>query len=355
MSVQTSESWSRESWAAVIGQSDAVTALQQWVAEPVHAFMFTGPAGGGKAAAAFVFAGEVLAHGLDEETADRHRRRAVGRTHPDIEFYSPAANQLAVDEIRQLIPLIYKKPIEGRRRIVIVDRFDSANDQGAAALLKHVEEPPPGTVLIILREVAHPEHVAVASRCVGVAFGPIPDDAVAATLMAEGASSQRAADIAAAAAGNLKRARLLLSDQGFEARSAAWQGAPARLDGSGYAASEIVRELREMLDQAVATLEPVHTAEIEELAAREEALGTRGSGRTEIVARHKREVRKIRTDELRYGFGVLARLYSAGLAAGGAPRLIEAIDRLRQANEDLARNPNEELLLLNLFWQLPPL
>ena len=52
---------------------------------------------------------------------------------------------------------------------------------------------------------------------------------------------------------------------------------------------------------------------------------------------------------------MLARRYRVALAEGGGPEIVEAIGRLREANEALVRNPNESLLLHNLFWNLPPL
>ena len=342
-------------WAEVIGQGAAIATLEAWVAEPVHAYLFTGPSGTGKAAAAFAFAGAILAHGESPEAGSRHLSLALARKHPDVEMYSPQSNTIDVKGVKDLIPLVFKKPIEGRRRIVIVDRFHDASPPAAAALLKPVEEPPSGTVLILLREVEVPEHIAIASRSVEVPFPALAQATVIEWLVEQGVDVDRAAGIAEAAGGDLNRARLLIPDEAFAVRAEAWRMAPTRLDGSGYAVGQLASELKQLIDEACELLGPVHDAELAELAEREEALGTRGSGRAEIELRHKRELRRIRTDELKFGLAALSRRYGARLAAGGGAEIVAAIDRIRDANEALVRNPNEPLLLQNLFWNLPGL
>lgn len=347
-------------FGAVIGQAKAVEVLRAWTAEPVHAYLFTGPSGTGKEQAAFAFAAAILASGADDDDADRITRRVVEGIHPDVEFLSPEANQLGAEDVRKLTPSIFKKPVEGRRRIVIVDRFDSATPAAAASLLKPVEEPPPGTVLILLREAVLPEHVAIASRCVEVLFSTLSDEVMGEWLRQEGVEPELAATIIEAAAGDRSRAELLLSDTGFAERAEVWRQVPERLDGSGNRAAALADELRTQLDAAVAAIEAAQAVELEALSEREEQFGTRGSGRAEMEARHKREIRKVRTDEIRFGFAVLARRYREALVGeadvdGGASAALVAVSRLRDANEALIRNPSEGLMLQNLLWQLPTL
>ena len=84
----------------------------------------------------------------------------------------------------------------------------------------------------------------------------------------------------------------------------------------------------------------------------------RGSGRSVIEARHKRELRRHRTDELRSGLAVIAGAYRDALVADTAPHpdsVVDAVHRIHQAIEALDNNPNETLLLQSLLWSLPPL
>ena len=108
---------------------------------------------------------------------------------------------------------------------------------------------------------------------------------------------------------------------------------------------------------AAAPLAERHAAEVAELDARIERFGERGSGRKPLEERHRRELRRHRTDELRSGLGVLAGAYRDLLVAGGAAPPGGARRRRRPAStariEALEHNPNEPLLLQSLLWSLP--
>jgi DNA polymerase-3 subunit delta' len=95
---------------------------------------------------------------------------------------------------------------------------------------------------------------------------------------------------------------------------------------------------------------------LEALTEREESFGARGSGRRQLVDRHKREIRHHRDDELRFGLATLARAYLArGVDDGLSPAeaCLLATERITEATGDLMRNPNETLLLQALFLDLP--
>jgi hypothetical protein len=76
-----------------------------------------------------------------------------------------------------------------------------------------------------------------------------------------------------------------------------------------------------------------------------------------LAERHKRELRRLRHDELRFGLATLAGAYRDALAAGaGDDRAnIEAVAAIQAAAEAMVRNPTESLLLQSLLLKLPPL
>src|SRR5690606_29904823 len=148
---------------------------------------------------------------------------------------------------------------------------------------------------------------------------------------------------AASSAGNLDRARVLVTDQGLARRRAVFAGIPARLDGTGYTVVTATDEIVTLADEAAAVLAPLHAAEIADLEARVAAPGERGSGRKGLEDRHKREVRRYRTDELRSGLAVIAGSYRDALVAGTATRpdaATRAVSRIHEALDALERNPN---------------
>ena len=162
--------------------------------------------------------------------------------------------------------------------------------------------------------------------------------------------------VAAAANGSVLRARDLVADERLAARRDAWWSVPDRLDGSGSAVASIVEELRELIDDANAGTVDRQRVELDQLDEREEHLGTRGSGRRDLEARHRRELRQFRTDELRFGLATLANRYREAVMAGDErPGVLDATGHIRETHESLQRNPNEALALQALLLGLPSL
>lgn len=351
-----------DSWRALAGQPEVARRLALAAETPVHAYLFVGPPGSGKLQAAGVFGGEILARS-DPGGADRHRRLAAGLIHPDIVVFAPRGNSLRLGrsddpgEIPAIIREASRSPTEASRKIVVVQQFQTAEAAASSALLKLVEEPPASTIFVLLATDVPPHQATIESRCTRVDFPALSDEDVAAVLVEEGlVEPDRAVVVAAAANGDLGRARVLVLDERLAARRDAWWSVPDRLDGTGAAAGALVEELRSMIDDASAARVASHDDELARLDEREEHLGTRGSGRRETEARHTRELRQFRTDELRFGLATLARRYRATIATGDSrDGPFEAVDRIRSAAEALIRNPNEALLLQALFVRLPPL
>ncbi len=341
----------------VIGQDDAVRRLRAAVSAPVHAYLFVGPSGAGKRRAATTFAGEVLA-AADPDGAERHRRLAEAEGHADVHILDPAGSSLRRDEEAEpLIVQASRSPVEGNRKVLIVNRFHTATPAAAASLLKTIEEPPATTIFVLLAEDVPPEHVTIESRCTRVDFPPVPTASIEAALVAEGlVDPDRAAVVAAAASGSMERARVLTDDDRLAARRESWWSIPDRLDGTGAAVAALVEEVRGLIDDAGDAKARVHEAELVALDEREEQLGTRGSGRRDLEARQRRELRQFRTEELRFGLSTLAGRYREAVVSGDERHgVLEASRHLRDTADSLVRNPNEALALQNLLLKLPAL
>ncbi len=227
--------------------------------------------------------------------------------------------------------------------------------QAGPTLLKAIEEPPASTVFIVLADEITPDLVTIASRCTIVEFPPVPPEAIAAQLEAEGVPTEVAEVAARAAGGDLDRARLLASDPQVVARRQLWFGAPDRLDGTGHTAMSLADELLATLDEVAEPLQARHADELEELDAAEQTLGERRPGeRKRMQERHQREERRVRTDELRAGLAALTDRYREGLAAGGDAAAFTAAAGLVQGVCDaLVFNPRERLQVESLLLHLP--
>lgn len=344
-------------WDGVIGQDHAVAQLTAAAVNPVHAYLLVGPAGSGKRAAARAFAALLLSAGSEGEEAERHVRLALAEAHPDLHVIEPttAQGRMDVETARTIVRQAVLSPAEGSRKVLVLEDFHLI-DRFGAILLKYVEEPPASTFFVILAEDVPPELVTIASRAVRIHLGPIPLTAVTDRLIADGVDADRAASIAAAAAGDLDRARLLATDARFVVRSDALRAIPGRLDGTGARAAELAAEVKALIDDAQDVINARHAAEVAELQERIERYGQRGSGKKDVEDRHKREVRRHRTAELRFALATFAGVYRDALPTAAQPdRIVAGLHRLDGAALALERFPNETLLLQALLAHLPPL
>lgn len=302
------------------------------------------------------FAGELFASGTAGEEADRHRRLASDGAHPDLIVIEPEGQTLRIDEATRVITEAFRSPIEADRKVVAITQFHTAEPVVTNKLLKTIEEPPAATTIILLAEEVKPDQITVQSRCLTVPFVGVPPAAMASWLASKGVAEDQIDVVVTAAAGDLQRAELLVADEAFGIRRAAWLSVPDRLDGTGSAVVQLTSELRQMIDDAQEPLDARQAVEAEELDRVEKDLGPRAGARKAMIERHKREQRRHRNDELRLGLMLLAGAYRDRVTAADdvhvAQRAMRAIDRLRETTEALQRNPIEDLLLHALFLDL---
>jgi DNA polymerase-3 subunit delta' len=127
---------------------------------PAHAYLFHGPPGVGKRAAALAFATGLL---------DGDERVARG-AHPDVYVLEPLGEQIRIDAIRELRHDLHMRPFEASRRIYLLLGADLMNEEAADALLKDLEEPPPYAVIVLVANELGPLPETIRSRCQLVPF-----------------------------------------------------------------------------------------------------------------------------------------------------------------------------------------
>lgn len=344
-------------WSEVVGQDRAIAQLRAAAVHPVHAYLLVGPAGSGKRAAAVAFASVLLGVDAVDRGADVDRAVSLALTenHPDLHVVEPEGARLSVDEARAIVTSASRSPVEGRRKVIVLAEFHRVERFGAI-LLKTIEEPPESTVFLVLADEVPPELVTIASRSVRIDLGPVPEEAMIDRLVSDGTPVETARIAAAAAAGDLRRARLLVGDPALGVRRDSWSSVPLRVDGTGGTAAQLVDEVLAHIDAAQEPLDERQQAEREQLQERIEAYGQRGSGAKELEARHKREVRRHRTSELRFGLATMAAVYRDRLASAHDPSPhLDALAAIQAAAEAIDRNPNELLLLQGLVSGFEPI
>ncbi|HSL56737.1 MAG TPA: hypothetical protein VK866_02740 [Acidimicrobiales bacterium] len=351
-------------WVDVVGQPEAVAHLRAAAVAPVHAYLFVGPEGSGRRAAARAFAAELFAAGADPAAAERHVRLALAEQHADLTVVERTGASIPVGDAREpepgsarwVVRRASMAPVDAGRSVYVLLDFHLVS-AAAPVLLKTIEEPPPHVVFVVVADEVTPELVTIASRCVRVDFHRVPVAAIEERLCAEGVAPDVAGAAAAASLGDLDRARLLATDPRLGVRLAAWASVPERLDGSGSTIAALAGELAAHVDDAQAPLDERQRAEAAALDAQASATGGR-IVRKDLEATHKRATRRLRTDELRHGFSVLAARYRDALGTGSGidtAGVLASIDAIREASEALVRNPNEALLLQALLCRVVPL
>lgn len=335
----------------VVGQDRAVAHLVAAAKAPVHAYLLVGPAGTGTREAARSFAAALLCADGGCSNCEICRRVVAG-VHPDVRFFERTGASLRVEEIKPILEAASLSPAEAPRKVLVLVDFHLVAEQ-YPRLLKTIEEPPATTVFVVLAEQVPPELSTIASRCVRIDFPPAPEKAVREALVAGGVDATVAAEAAAASGGRMDRARLLASDPGFAERREAWRAVPGRLDGTGATAATLADQLLAGLESMLEPLAARHAEELVALAERARLYGDQPGVRKDTEARHKREERRLRTDELRFGLSALAGAYRDRLASDRSPaEALAALDAIATANEALIRNPNTTLLLQALLVRL---
>ena len=168
---------------ATENQPAARAALSAALRSPGHAYLFAGPPGSGKRAAARAFAAELLDGGAADPDDARRRALADPSPHPDLVWLAPQGTQHLVDELRErVIVAAAYRPFEGARRVFVIEAAEAMADEGQNALLKTLEEPPPFVHLVLITSEPAALLETVRSRCQPVRFAPLGAEAVEARL-----------------------------------------------------------------------------------------------------------------------------------------------------------------------------
>jgi DNA polymerase-3 subunit delta' len=349
---------------------------------PSHAYLFRGPRGAGKRAAARAFAAEILASAAPDPEDARRRALLDPSPHPDLVWLTPRGAQHLVEEVRErVIRAAVYRPFEGGKRLFVIEAAESMRDESQNALLKTLEEPPEYAHLILL--TSEPESLleTVASRCQPVDFAPLPIPAIEAALT--GGDSDEITTAARLSAGDLEHARFLLSEPGRSLRvaalEAAWAIGPdsAKAQSSGESGPTALpgseAPWRRLLTSAEAAGEEAEAAAREALEEEADA-GLKRTAR-DIADESKRAGRRRRTELLDLGLELCAAWFrDLAAVATGASEVAYNQDRLAQlqsqaANIDPARprraaelvqdtrrrldlNVSEELALEALFFRV---
>ena len=107
-------------------------------------------------------------------------RLVIGKAHPNVIWVEPEKEGAAikVDQIREVSEFVSQSSMRGEYRIVIITPANNMNTNAANALLKTLEEPADGAILILISHQSAGLPATILSRCQRISF-PMPPKAQA--------------------------------------------------------------------------------------------------------------------------------------------------------------------------------
>tara|TARA_Y100001968_G_scaffold215564_1_gene198309 strand:- start:1560 stop:2519 length:960 start_codon:yes stop_codon:yes gene_type:complete len=180
----------------IIGQDLAIELLSSAISKQhiAPAYLFAGPAGVGRKKTAKLFIKAILNNCIDLEIT---RRKVDNNNHPDILWIEPSyliqgksisqkkakidnlniksPPQIRINQIKDIIDFLGKKPLESSKSIVIIEDIERMNESASNALLKTLEEPKEGIFILTSQK---PEKIlnTIHSRCQIIPFKRLKND-----------------------------------------------------------------------------------------------------------------------------------------------------------------------------------
>ncbi len=168
-----------------LGQPAAIAAVRALLAAGFpHAVLLAGPTGVGKSTLALDVAAALLCRAADGVSrpcgACRGCRMVEHGNHPDLHRLAPSGAGAAISiggrgerGVRDLVGDLALLPVEGGARVAIVEAAQRMSEDAQSALLKTLEEPPRGTVILLCADDEERLLPTIRSRCVRIRLGPL--------------------------------------------------------------------------------------------------------------------------------------------------------------------------------------
>jgi DNA polymerase-3 subunit delta' len=316
----------KNEWDRIVGQDDAVFYIKKSIESGSlsHAYLICGPPGVGKTMMAYAMASSLL---------------DTNGAHPDLSLVEPQGNFLTIDQVRAISRDIQLKPFAGSHKVYIIKHADAMNQESANAFLRTLEEPPPYVLFVLT--TSNPGRVigTILSRCQRVDLKSISQGLIKETLKDQyGMDEERVLTIARLAAGSLKRAHELVSnEESMDLRDEVL----LLLNTTGK------RDMLSWVRMSDTLVTRVKTKEQDRYQANvREVLNALASWYRDAWV-----IRESRSDDLIYNRDRVDQLQD--FAAGHeASSLIDGLNILEDARRSLSLNVNKDLLLENAIVSL---
>ena len=145
-----------------------------------HSYMFIGQNGIGKFMIAKEFAKAILCQGEQKPcNTCESCIKFNGENNPDIQIIDEIEEKsIKTETIKEMVKGVYEKPIEGSRKVYIINDSQKMTKEAQNSLLKTLEEPPEYVVIILITEDENLLLNTIKSRCTKIKFNPLKDNEI---------------------------------------------------------------------------------------------------------------------------------------------------------------------------------
>jgi len=145
-----------------------------------HSYIFSGTNGIGKFLFAKEFAKAILC------LADNNKPCNICKScesfenfnNPDITVINEQENTIKTEQIKNLVADVLEKPIQGKKKIYIINNSENMTKEAQNSLLKTLEEPPEYIIIILVTSNENSLINTIKSRCIKITFNSLTDDEI---------------------------------------------------------------------------------------------------------------------------------------------------------------------------------
>jgi DNA polymerase-3 subunit delta' len=327
-------------FSQIIGQQRAIHLLTQAIRREKmpHAYLFVGVSGVGKTTTALAMAQALNCEAPQAgEGCGRCKpcRQLLAGNFPDVEFLEPESQSIKIEQVRDLERRFAYRPLGGRYRVTVVRPAEAMTEEASNAFLKTLEEPPAGNVLVLSATESSNLLPTIVSRCQEVVFRRIPPRLIEEWLIgSQGMDREKASVLARISDGSPGRA-FDMEENGFLEKRQAYLLSLSKLQRSTP---------EDAVDWASRFLKEIEKGDrMEQMGA---LLGLWKTWYRDLLV-----LKAQGPEELLINID-LSRELKIAAEAFRMERLLSNLSALDQAEKDLSRFRNQELVLENTVLQL---
>lgn len=237
----------------LLGHENTLASLRAAIAGQAlaHSLLVTGPDGVGKTTLALILARDLTClEPRNEGSACQSCRSCVladAGTHPDILRITPPKEETTIAQAREIRQVAGMVPALSERRVIIIERAETLNEQAANAILKVLEDAPGRLTLLLLAPSSKSVLATIRSRSLEVPLRPVSLKTLTCFLEENGLPPETSAAVARNSGGAPGRAiRLGESPDLLESLSEIRQWLETLRQAPPGAALKLAEELRQI-------------------------------------------------------------------------------------------------------------